>query len=86
LEYASPYTFHGVLLTRRWFGTFSALTFVCLSLASQASSEKLLFGAEERVSYVAPVALKGPSGEPLFLGRKITTNAFFLPYTMSKAG
>jgi hypothetical protein len=71
---------------RRWFGTFSALTFVCLSLASQASSEKLLFGAEERVSYVAPVELKGPSGEPLFLGRKITTNAFLLPYTMSKAG
>lgn len=51
-----------------------------LLLAAPAHAGKLVFGTSEAVRFVANTTLRGPGGERLFLGRKITTQAFLLPY------
>jgi hypothetical protein len=71
---------------RVWFGTLLTFTIVSLSLGSKPAEAKLMFGTQEQIRYVAPVELKGQSGERLFLGRKITTKAFLLPYAMKDDG
>lgn len=67
-------------------GMMLAIVFVSFSFASKPAEAKLQFGTEERITYVAPVQLTGPSGESLYLGRKITTKAFLLPYSMNDDG
>lgn len=44
------------------------------------------FGANESLSRVTDVGLKGPNGEDLSLARKVTFHSFFLPYKVTDDG
>jgi hypothetical protein len=51
-----------------------------------ALAGKVMFGESESIRFVSATTLKGPNDAPLFLGRKITTQAFLLPYTARDDG
>ena len=57
-----------------------------LLLAAPAHAGKLVFGTSDTIRFVANTTLRGPGGERLFLGRKITTKAFLLPYATKDDG
>lgn len=65
--------------------SFVAFAFLLFSSTS-AFAAKLMFGASESIRFVANTTLQGPNGAHLFLGRKVTTKAFLLPYTAKDDG
>jgi hypothetical protein len=65
--------------------SFLALALLLLT-NTPAFAAKLMFGTSESIRFVANTSLRGPSGARLFLGRKVTTKSFLLPYTVKDDG
>lgn len=64
----------------------SFLAIALLLSGVPAFAGKLLFGDSESIRFVANTTLRDSNGAQLFLGRKITTQAFLLPYTFNDDG
>ncbi len=71
--------------TRALYKLFAALALLMLCNIP-AIAGKVMFGESESIRFVATTTLKGPNDTQLFLGRKITTQAFLLPYTARDDG
>jgi len=62
---------------------FAPLLLLIMHLPAQAGFK---FGTSERIDFVANITLKGPQGERLYLGRKISEKSFLLPYSIVDQG
>ena len=60
-------------------------TFV-VAASSASASARTLFGEGESLRHIEYVNLRGPSGEELYLGRKVLFQNFVLPYSVSDGG
>jgi hypothetical protein len=67
----------------RW---LSLLALALCGLWLAPAHAALKFGASENIRFVANITLAGPSGERLYLARKITQQSFLLPYSIQDDG
>jgi hypothetical protein len=63
---------------------FAAILF--LTFAAPSAHARLMFGKGEQVEFVSDTTVSGPAGQKLFLGRKVTTSSFLLPYSVHDDG
>ena len=59
---------------------------LALGLSFNAHAGKLIFGTQDTIKFVANTTLPGPEGSRLFLGHRVTTHAFLLPYYVESKG
>jgi hypothetical protein len=62
-----------------------ASTFL-MAIWSAGACAGLMFGTDEHLRLIAPVTFQGPSGERLYLARKVTMHCFIGPYSVSDDG
>ena len=57
-----------------------------MATSVQAMRGRFSFGTEGDIKFLGKISLTGANGEELFLGRKVSTKSFLLPYTYSDEG
>ena len=61
------------------------LFFLLLVISNQANA-LLMFGSSDSIRIISNVSVKGANGQELFLGYRVTTKAFLLPYYVKSNG
>lgn len=62
-----------------------AVAITCL-FQTNAYAGRMVFGDKESIRFIANTTLTSPSGERLFLGRRVLTHNFILPYSSEDEG
>lgn len=66
--------------------TLLAAFIMTIMLHSQAFAAKVVFGDKEAIRFIANTTIPSPTGERLFLGRRVLTKSFGLPYNTIDEG
>lgn len=68
-------------------GLFILAMFVLVAVSARDAHAGLLtFGTQDKINHLQTIGMKGPNGEPLYLGFLTSTHSFLLPYSMSDGG